>query len=85
MEWKISRNFTFDKETCSGGRNKVGLYMKITKTSHVLKGTDVLEGTINGKGGGRVDLPCSSFALVFNSDLAQKRELIESGNHFQSF
>ena len=83
MEWKISRNFTFDKETCSAncqtrsiisGRNKVGLYMKITKISDVLKGTDVLEGTINGGGGGRVDLPCSSFAVVFNSDLAQKRK-----------
>ena len=34
----------------------------------ILKGTDVLEGTINGGegGGGRVDLPCSSFALAFN-------------------
>ena len=53
--------------------------MKITKMS------DVLKGTINGEGGGRVDLHCSSFALVFNSDFAQKRKLIESGNHFQSF
>ena len=59
--------------------------MKITKISDVLKGTDVLEGTINGGGGGRVDLSCSSFALVFNSDLARKRKLIESGNHFQTF
>ena len=58
MEWKISRNFTFDKGTCSAncqtrsksGRNKVGFYMKITKISDVLKGTDVLEGTINGEG-----------------------------------
>ena len=54
--------------------------MKITKISDVLKGTDVLEGTINGGGGGRVDLSCSSFALVFNSGLAQKQKLIESGN-----
>ena len=60
--------------------------MKITKISDVLKGTDVLEGTINGGGGGRVDLSCPSFALVFNSSLAQrKKKLIESGNHFQSF
>ena len=58
--------------------------MKITKISDVLKRTDVLEGTINGGGGGRVDLPCFSFALVFNSDLAQKRKLIESGSHFNS-
>ena len=57
--------------------------MKITKISVVLKGTDVLEGTINGGGGGQVDLSCSS--LVFNSGLAQKQKLIESGNHFQSF
>ena len=57
--------------------------MKITKISDVLKGTDVLEGTINGGGG--VDLSCSSFALVFNSGLAQKQKLIESGNHFQGF
>ena len=54
--------------------------MKITKISDVLKGTDVLEGTINGGGGGRVALSCSSFALVFNSGLAQKQNLIESGN-----
>ena len=59
--------------------------MKITKISDVLKGTDVLEGTINGGGGGRVDLSCSTFALVFNSGLAQKQKLIESGNNFQSF
>ena len=59
--------------------------MKITKISVVLKGTEVLKRTINGGGGGRVDLPCSSFALEFNSDLAQKRNLIESGNHFQRF
>ena len=59
--------------------------MKITKISDDLKGTDVLEGTINGGGGGRVDLFCSSFALVFNSGLAQKQKLIESGNHFQGF
>ena len=46
--------------------------MIITKTSDVLKGTDVLEGTINWAGGGgvRVDRPYSSFALV--SDLVQK-------------
>ena len=48
--------------------------MKITKISDVLKGTDVLEGTINGGGGGRVDLFYSSFALVFNSGLAQKKK-----------
>ena len=39
--------------------------MKITKISDGLKETDVLEGTINGGGGGRVDLPFSSFAFVF--------------------
>ena len=47
--------------------------MIITKTSDVLKGTDVLEGTINwagGEGGVRVDRSYSSFALV--SDLVQK-------------
>ena len=40
--------------------------MKITKISDVLKGTDVLEGTINGGGGGRVDLlaPRSSWCLT---------------------
>ena len=52
--------------------------MKITKISDVLKGTDVLKRTINGDGGGRVDIPCSSFALEFNSDIAQKRNLTES-------
>ena len=48
--------------------------MKITKISDILKGTDVLEGTINGGGGGRVDFSCSSFALAFNSGLAQKKK-----------
>ena len=40
--------------------------MKITKISDVSKGTDVLEGTINGGGGGRVDLsaPDSSWCLT---------------------
>ena len=48
--------------------------MKITKIS------DVLKGTIDGGGGGRVDLSCSSFAWVLNIGLAQKQKLIESGN-----
>ena len=43
--------------------------MKITKISDVLKGSNVWQGTINWRGG-RVDRPCSSSALVFNSDLA---------------
>ena len=60
--------------------------MNITKISDVLKEQMFWKERLTGEGGGgRVDLPCSSFALVFNSDLAQKRKLIESGNHFQSF
>ena len=47
--------------------------MKITKISDVLKGTDVR----TGGGGGRVHLPCSSFALVFN-----KRTLLSNDNSF---
>jgi len=39
-----------------------------------LEGTDVLEGTKKStiNGGGGVDRPCFTFALVSNSDLAQK-------------
>ena len=47
--------------------------MKITKISDVLKGTDVLEGTINWGGGGRVDLSCSSFALVLTAALLRNK------------
>ena len=49
--------------------------MKITKISDVLKGTDVLEGMINGGGGGRVDLPCSSFACLTATLLRNENSL----------
>ena len=57
--------------TESSGINELDLYIIILCISDVLKGTGVLEGTINGDRG-RVDRPCSSFPLVFTAILLRK-------------